>query len=241
VLKPGLLVIAIGFLVGCTTSKEDALIQSYQQKVDYHKQLQKTEKIQLFENNVTKAVLTATYLYRPNFEKIDTRDEEFIIGIHFEDEGVESIVEMMGMRDADDIQKLQAKKEKQSKHADNSLFADITKLIGLRNKHENDKAITVVDKKKNNDTNDTVDNNTSLAMYGLTLNKKKAIKITSLNSTDERLKHIAYVTEWGNYYLVTFEHTNSKRFSLVFNSEKYGKGTFSFAKVAKYIYTKKGF
>ena len=71
----------------------------------------------------------------------------------------------------------------------------------------------------------------------------KSIKtiIEELNKNDERLKDIAYVTDWGSYYLVTFEHTQSKRFSLVFESEKYGKGTFSFAKVAKYIYTKKGF
>ncbi len=240
-LKLGILLIAIGFLVGCTTSKEAALIQSYQQKVDYHKQLQKTEKIQLFENNVTKAVLTATYLYTPSFEKKDTRDEEFIIGIHFEDEGVDSIVDMMGIRDAEDIKKMKEKKQKESEHVKNSLFADITKLIGLRDKNENNETITIDDKKKNSDKNNTEENNTTVPMYGLTLNKKKAIKITALNQNDERLKNIAYVTEWGNYYLVTFEHTNSKRFSLVFNSEQYGKGTFSFAKVAKYIYTKKGF
>ena len=89
--------------------------------------------------------------------------------------------------------------------------------------------------------NNTEENNTTVPMYGLTLNKKKAIKIIALNQNDERLENIAYVTEWGSYYLVTFEHTNSKRFSLVFNSEQYGKGKFSFAKVAKYIYTKKGF
>ncbi len=97
-LKLGILLIAIGFLVGCTTSKEDALIRSYKQKVDYHKQLQKTEKIQFFDNDVTKVVLTATYLYTPTFEKKDTRDEKFIIGIHFEDEGVDSMVNMMGVR-----------------------------------------------------------------------------------------------------------------------------------------------
>ena len=61
--------------------------------------------------------------------------------------------------------------------------------------------------------------------------------IQELSKNDERLKDIAYVTDWGSYYLVTFEHTKSKRFSLVFKSEKYGNGTFSFAKVAKYIYT----
>ena len=237
-LKLGISLITIGFLVGCTTSREDALIQSYQQKVDYHKQLQKTEKIQLFDNNVTKIVLTATYLYRPNFEKNDLRDEEFIIGIHFEDEGVESIVDMMGVRDAEDIKKMKEKKEQQSKYANNSLLDDISILIGMREKNE---TVNIDDEKKSDKIKNSEDDNSTMPMYGLTLNKKKAIQIKVLDKSDKRLENIAYVTEWGNYYLVAFEHTNSKRFSLVFESEQYGKGTFSFAKVAKYIYTKKGF
>ena len=237
-LKLGISLIAIGFFVGCTTSREDALIQSYQQKVDYHKQLQKTEKIQLFDNNVTKIVLTATYRYTPNFEKNDLRDEEFIIGIHFEDEGVESIVDMMGVRDAEEIQKMKEKKEQQSKYANSSLLDDISILIGMRDKNE---SVNIDDEKKSDKIKTSEDDNNTMPMYGLTLNKKKAIHIKVLDKSDERLENIAYVTEWGNYYLVAFEHTNSKRFSLVFESEQYGKGTFSFAKVAKYIYTKKGF
>lgn len=211
-------------------------MQSYKQNVDYHKQLQKTEKIQLFENNVTKAVLTATYLYTPTFEKKDTRDEEFIFGIHFEDEDIDSMVDMMGIRDAEDIQKMKEKKQQESQHVRDSLLDDLTTFIGL-GVDKNERVRVEV---KNNGDN-TSEKNSTTVNYGLTLNKKKAIKIKALSKNDKRLKDIAYVTDWGSYYLVTFEHTNAKRFSLVFKSEKYGNGTFSFAKVAKYIYTKKGF
>lgn len=236
-LKLGILLIAMAFLVGCTTAREDALVHSYQQKVDYHKQLQKTEKIQFFDNNVTTIVLTATYLYKPNFEKNDKRYEEFIIGIHFEDEGVENIVDMIGVRDVEDIQKMRDKKKQESEYVPDSLFDDIATFVGFGDAHKNDETETrqYVNNNDNKEINSTVPN------YGLTLNSKKAIMIKALNKNDERLKNIAYVTEWGSYYLVTFEHTDSKQFTLIFENEKYGKGAFSFAKVAKYIYTKKSF
>jgi len=239
VLKLGILLIAIGFLVGCTTSKEAALIQSYQKKVDYHKQLQKTEKIQLFENNVTKAVLTATYLYTPNFKKFDQRDEEFIIGVHLEEEteiDMKDIIEIFGIRDTVNIKKMRDEQERESEIVPNSLYDDMMSLVDT-SKNNNSK---ITNKKHKNKTTKKKNKN-KVKKYGLMLQGKNAIQIKALSKNDKRLKNIAYVTEWGSYYLVTFEHTNSKRFSLVFESEKYGKGTFSFAKVAKYIYTKKGF
>ena len=61
-------------------------MQDYVTNAAYHKRLQKTEKIQLYEGNVTKAMLTATYLYTQTYEKHDTRDEVFIVGIHLEEE-----------------------------------------------------------------------------------------------------------------------------------------------------------
>ncbi len=76
--------IAIALLLGCTSKQESDLIQSYTEKVTYHKQLQKTEKIQLYQDNVTKVMLTATYLYTPDFENHDTRDEVFIVGLYSE-------------------------------------------------------------------------------------------------------------------------------------------------------------
>jgi hypothetical protein len=80
---------AIVLLFGCTSKKEQDLLQAYSEKIQYHKLLQRTEKTQLYEDNVTKALLTATYLYTPNYEKNDTRDEVFIVGIHLEDEASE--------------------------------------------------------------------------------------------------------------------------------------------------------
>jgi len=77
--------IAIALLLGCTSKQEADLMQAYNEKVNYHKQLQKTEKTQLYQDNVTKAMLTATYLYTPNFENNDTRDEVFIVGLYLED------------------------------------------------------------------------------------------------------------------------------------------------------------
>jgi len=60
-------------------------MEAYTQKISYHKQLQKTEKTQLYHNGQTKIMLTATYLYTPNFELNDTRDEVFIVGVHLND------------------------------------------------------------------------------------------------------------------------------------------------------------
>ena len=76
--------IAIVLLLGCSSKQEADLIQGYSEKEAYHKQLQKTEKTQLYQDNVTKVMLTATYLYTPNFENNDTRDEVFVVGLSME-------------------------------------------------------------------------------------------------------------------------------------------------------------
>ncbi len=159
----------IVLLLGCTSKEETALMESYTKKINYHKQLQKTEKIQLYENNVTKVMLTATYLYTPTPDKNDTRDEAFIVGIHLEDETSEEL------------------------------------------------------------------------NYSLLLNGTEAKEVEELSVDDARLKELSFISEWGEYYLVTFPHVKSKKITLVFESEKYGKGELYFAKVAKYILTKQAF
>lgn len=78
--------IAIALLLGCTTKQETDFIQSNSDEERYHKQLQKTEKIQLYQDNVTKILLTATYLYTPKLENHDTRDEVFIVGFSMQDQ-----------------------------------------------------------------------------------------------------------------------------------------------------------
>lgn len=159
----------IVLLLGCTSKEEKALMQSYTKKINYHKQLQKTEKIQLYENNVTKVMVTATYLYTQTLNKNDTRDEVFIVGIHLENEASEEL------------------------------------------------------------------------NYSLLLNGIEAKEVRELSTDDARLKELSFISEWGEYYLVTFPHVKSKRVTLVFESERYGKGKLYFAKVAKYILTKQAF
>ncbi|MDQ7046777.1 MAG: hypothetical protein Q9M39_03855 [Sulfurovum sp.] len=83
--------VGIVLFLGCTSKEETALMKSYTKNINYHKQLQKTEKIQLYENNITKVMLTATYLYTAVADKNDTRHEVFIIGLHLEDEDSEAL------------------------------------------------------------------------------------------------------------------------------------------------------
>jgi len=90
-LKWFFLILILFFTVGCTSDKDNDLLEKFTTKLDYHKKLKQTEKVQLYENNVTKAMLTATYLYTSSFENNDTRDETFIIGVHLEDEAISSI------------------------------------------------------------------------------------------------------------------------------------------------------
>jgi len=159
----------IVLLLGCTSKEERALMESYTKKINYHKQLQKTEKIQLYENNVTKVMLTATYLYTPTLDKNDTRDEAFIVGIHLEDEASDEL------------------------------------------------------------------------SYSLLLNGIEAKEVRELSVDDARLKELSFISEWGEYYLVAFPHVKSKKMTLVFESDRYGKGELYFAKVAKYVLTKQAF
>jgi len=77
--------------------------------------------------------------------------------------------------------------------------------------------------------------------FSLTLNEDVPKSIKKLKEDDKRLKNISFVSEWSHFYLVTFSHTSSKSFKLIFNSELYGKGELYFAKVAKYVLTKKAF
>ena len=87
------LLTAAALLLGCTSKEESQLLQDYSAHASYHEHLQKTEKVQLYEGNVTKAMLTATYLYAQTYEKHDTRDEVFIVGVYLEDEALQTLQE----------------------------------------------------------------------------------------------------------------------------------------------------
>ena len=167
-----LILSAIAFLAGCTSKEEKVLMKAYEKKKSYHQQLQKTEKTQLYDGNITKALLTATYLNEQNIDKEYKSDEVFIVGIYIEESEEESF-DQTG--------------------------------------------------------------------YSLTLNGSAPKSIKILEADDPQLKHISFVSEWNYFYLVTFPHTPSKSFKLIFESELYGKGELHFAKVAKYVLTKEAF
>ena len=74
-------------LNGCASKTDDLISQQFQSHKTDYKNLQKTEKVQLYDHNVTKALLTATYLYtRDHTLKKDTRDEVFVVGVYLEED-----------------------------------------------------------------------------------------------------------------------------------------------------------
>lgn len=77
-------------LAGCTTKEQIKLEQSYEKEKDYHAKLIKTEKAQMYEDGLTKVVLTATYLNEQNAsENAKQPDERFIVGLYV-DENVDN-------------------------------------------------------------------------------------------------------------------------------------------------------
>ncbi len=168
---------AIVLFAGCSSKEQDLLMQAYDKEKNYHMKLQKTEKTQLYEGQVTKAMLTATYLFEQSADKNDTRDEVFIVGIYAEENEDDSFDE---------------------------------------NSFEEDE-------------------------YTLVLNGKPPKSVKKLKVSDPLLKNISFVSEWSQFYLVTFPHTSSKSFKLIFESYFYGKGELNFSKVAKFVLTKKTF
>ena len=76
----------IALLAGCTSKEEKALMEAYEKKKSYHQQLQKTEKTQLYDGLITKALLSATYLNEQNSDKEYKPDEVFIVGVYIEED-----------------------------------------------------------------------------------------------------------------------------------------------------------
>ncbi len=80
------MVIAATFLTACTQKEEISLVREFEKHKSFHKNLSKTEKVQLYNlAGETRALLVATYLYTQTSHKKDERDEVFIIGIYAED------------------------------------------------------------------------------------------------------------------------------------------------------------
>ena len=80
-------VILAALLAGCsTTNEERVLLQRYEKKKHYHKKLLKTEKVQLYEGDLTKVMLTATYLNTSPVKEDAREDERFVVGLYVDDE-----------------------------------------------------------------------------------------------------------------------------------------------------------
>jgi hypothetical protein len=82
-------VVSLVLLVGCSSKKKNNLMALYEAKIEQGKMLQKTEKIQLYEGELTKVGLVATYLYLPSAKQ--TEDEKFIVGVHSDEEPLKEI------------------------------------------------------------------------------------------------------------------------------------------------------
>jgi len=98
VIKLGVLVLSILLLVGCSSKEEKTLMKEYKKKKSYFKKFQKTEKIMLTQNNITKAVLTAQYIPSKSSKFNDENNETFIIGLYVEDDEVNDMQRTFGLR-----------------------------------------------------------------------------------------------------------------------------------------------
>ncbi len=98
-------------MVGCSSKEKKALMKEFVSKKSYYKTLQNTEKILLTENNVTKAVLTATYFYTPTLKSsISKDDEKFIVGLYLEGEEITSLSDIWGVLKDSDLKKQESNK-----------------------------------------------------------------------------------------------------------------------------------
>ena len=207
------MIITLVFFVACTSKEQKTLMQTYEKEKDYHMKLQKTEKTQLYDGQVTKAMLTATYLFEQSVDKNDTRDEVFIVGLYIEENEDDAFDEAsfeedeytLVLRDVP-VKKSKTKKEKAKKE---KIKENETK------------------KEKTKEDKDQKD--------------KLPKSIKPLKISDPLLKDISFKSEWSKFYLVTFPHTKKRSFKLVFESYFYGKGELNFAKVSKFVLTKQAF
>jgi hypothetical protein len=77
--------------------------------------------------------------------------------------------------------------------------------------------------------------------FNLTLNGVSPKRVERLDTTDKRLEEISFVSDWANFFFVTFPHMRKSRFKLIFESDIYGRGELLFSKKAKYTFTKRAF
>lgn len=216
------------FFVACTSKEQQALMETYDKEKNYHMQLQKTEKTQLYDGQVTKAMLTVTYLFEQNVDKNDTRDEVFIVGIYIEEDEYDTFDEVSFEEDdytlvLRDTRTKKSKTKKTKTKKDKDIKGKEKKEEAKDDKEKKDK--TKKEKEKKDKTK-----------------KDKLPKsIKELKLDDPLLKDISFKSEWSKFYLVTFPHTKKRNFKLIFDSYFYGNGELKFAKVSKFVLTKRAF
>jgi len=95
VLKIGLAFITIFLISGCISKEEQALMDVYLENKTYNQKLQKTEKVQLYntDEEVTKVLVTATYLYKQKAKETKKEDEVFVVGVYVEESDIENFSE----------------------------------------------------------------------------------------------------------------------------------------------------
>jgi len=73
-------------LAACSSKTDDPFLEGVEKNKTAYRYLQKTEKAQLYDHNITKALLTATYLY-PSGKKPDSKesDEVFVVGLYLDE------------------------------------------------------------------------------------------------------------------------------------------------------------
>ena len=81
----------------------------------------------------------------------------------------------------------------------------------------------------------------STHLYSVTLEDKDALHVKKLSPSSKKLKDIPFVTEWGEYFEVTYPHVSRKRLSLVFKNQVAGSARLNFSKVARFVYSNKAF
>lgn len=233
-IKLGLVFISIILLMGCTSKDNQAFMAKYEKKQNYYKFLQKTEKVQFIEGNVTQLLVTATYMNTPTIEIDDKAEEIFLIGLHTENNNIaflESDRLTIELKDVKNKKELRAEKEK--KRAKRK--ARRMKLARLKLKDKN--ATLSVEDNKSKTSNKYL----------------KPIKIKMVLKDDPILKGISFVSDWSQFYLVTYKHIAGNRLILKVKNKKskdqieleksvkskkkmkaYHIQTLGFSKVAKY-------
>jgi hypothetical protein len=73
-------------LAACSSKTEDPFLERVEKNKTAYRHLQKTEKAQLYDDNITQALLTATYLY-PSGKKLGSKENEevFVVGLYLDE------------------------------------------------------------------------------------------------------------------------------------------------------------